>query len=430
MPKLSLKLPRYRRHSSRNLGFVEIQGKRTYFPGAYNSAESREAFRRHLVTWESQGRPATPVAPVDELTITELLSRYLRHAESYYRRPDGTSTGTAERLKPTLRLVKKLFGHTLVKDFSPKCLDAVRHAMIGRGNSRQHINGNIGRLKAVFRWGAAEELCPLEVVQRLELVRGLAAGRSPAKEARDGQGVLPVSAEAFDATLPFLPPVVADLARFMRATGCRPGEAFRLRPEDVDTSGEIWLVRLRNHKNAHRGKSRTLYLGAKAREIVAKYLADRRPDEFMFSPAEGENLRRRKLSEARATPLNKGNRPGSKKPKTRRTVRDHYTKDSFNRAVARACGRAFPHPTLSRRAGETAAAWKARLSTSQRVELAEWNRRHRWHGNQIRHLVATEVRHQFGCEHAQVLLGHSRLDTTQIYALASEQKALEVARTL
>ena len=39
-----------------------------------------------------------------------------------------------------------------------------------------------------------------------------------------------------------------------------------------------------------------------------------------------------------------------------------------------------------------------------------------WHPNQLRHTFATEARRLFGLEGAQAALGHSKADTTQIYA--------------
>ena len=39
-----------------------------------------------------------------------------------------------------------------------------------------------------------------------------------------------------------------------------------------------------------------------------------------------------------------------------------------------------------------------------------------WHPNQLRHLFATEVRKDHGLEAAQVLLGHSRANVTEVYA--------------
>ncbi len=54
----------------------------------------------------------------------------------------------------------------------------------------------------------------------------------------------------------------------------------------------------------------------------------------------------------------------------------------------------------------------------------------RFHPNQIRHTVGTEVRAKFGLEAAQVLLGHSRADVTQTYAERDMAKAVEVARKI
>ncbi len=46
-----------------------------------------------------------------------------------------------------------------------------------------------------------------------------------------------------DSTLPYLPAVVADMVRFQRLTGARPGEVCQLRPCDVDWSGDVWEYR-------------------------------------------------------------------------------------------------------------------------------------------------------------------------------------------
>jgi site-specific recombinase XerD len=51
----------------------------------------------------------------------------------------------------------------------------------------------------------------------------------------------------------------------------------------------------------------------------------------------------------------------------------------------------------------------------------------RWHPNQLRHAFATTVRREYGLEAAQVLLGHSKCDTTQVYAERTEALAVTVA---
>jgi site-specific recombinase XerC len=50
-----------------------------------------------------------------------------------------------------------------------------------------------------------------------------------------------------------------------------------------------------------------------------------------------------------------------------------------------------------------------------------------WTPNQLRHGFATAVRAEYGLEAAQVLLGHSRADVTQVYAERDMALALRVA---
>jgi integrase len=49
-----------------------------------------------------------------------------------------------------------------------------------------------------------------------------------------------------------------------------------------------------------------------------------------------------------------------------------------------------------------------------------------WHPHQLRHTRATEVRREFDTEAAQILLGHSKPDTTVIYAERDMTRAREV----
>jgi len=50
-----------------------------------------------------------------------------------------------------------------------------------------------------------------------------------------------------------------------------------------------------------------------------------------------------------------------------------------------------------------------------------------WSPNQLRHTAGTIIRKQFGIEAAQVILGHSELSVTRIYAEADREKAIEIA---
>ncbi len=48
----------------------------------------------------------------------------------------------------------------------------------------------------------------------------------------------------------------------------------------------------------------------------------------------------------------------------------------------------------------------------------------------MRHSAGTEVRSKFGLEAAQIILGHSSADVTQVYAERDLAKGIEVARQI
>jgi integrase len=50
-----------------------------------------------------------------------------------------------------------------------------------------------------------------------------------------------------------------------------------------------------------------------------------------------------------------------------------------------------------------------------------------WHPHQLRHTHGTEIRRQFGLEAAQVVLGHTSAQVTQIYAERDQAQAVDVA---
>ena len=105
-------IPKYRRQKrkSGDLAFVELAGRRHYL-GAHGTETSRTEYKRLVAEWLSRGRQLSPGR--HEITIAELLVRYLRHAEAYYRRADGTLTNEVENLCLAMRPLRDLYGHTL-----------------------------------------------------------------------------------------------------------------------------------------------------------------------------------------------------------------------------------------------------------------------------------------------------------------------------
>jgi integrase len=311
--------------------------------------------------------------------VGEAAEHYEAHALDYYSR-DGAPTGEHTTIRYALRPLLWRFRDLKVTEFGPKKLKEVRDDMIKLGWSRSTINKSVNRIKLCFAWAASEELIPSDIAMGLKTVTGLRRDRTAAKEKAP---IGPVADEVVDAVLPILSPIVADICRLMRLTGMRPGEVLAMRAGEIDrTDPTCWVYRPGHHKTEHHGKGRAVFIGARAQEILLPRIL-RSGDGRLF-------------------------------PMTRAALR---------RAIARGCARAFPHPTISKITGK-------KRTDALRAELQAWNKEHRFHPNQIRHTVGTEVRARYGLEAAQVLLGHSRADVTQTYAERDLAKAADVARKI
>jgi len=404
MPRRSRSLPKYRKHKASGQAVVTLDGMDFYL-GPYNSRASLREYDRLVGEWQQNGRQLpTDSAP---LSMAELLNAYRKFASQYYVK-DGKPTGAIHGVHAMLKLVRKHYGDTLANDFGPLALKSLQSRMIELNLSRRYLNDHVHRIRRMFKWAAGNELIRFEIYQKLTTVDGLQKGRTKARETAP---VLPVGDSTIELTLPHLPPVVADMVRLHRFTGCRPAEVCIIRPCDIDTSGEVWTYRPKSYKTEHLGRYRIIFIGPRAQDVLRPYLL-RESTSNCFSPSDSERQRLRDRQERRTTPTNHGNRPGTNRRRRRkRAPGTQYTTDSYRRAVHRACDAAFLAP----------------IALTHEARKA-WQRKHHWSPNQIRHTAGTEIRKRFGLEAAQVALGHSSADVTQIYAERDLTKAADVAR--
>ncbi|MCE9555999.1 MAG: site-specific integrase [Planctomycetes bacterium] len=410
------RVPSYRRHKATGQAVVTLSGRDLYL-GRYNSKHSRAEYNRLVGEWIANGCEMPQEA--DNITIVEMLAKWWIHAKQHYRR-NGKPTSSLQSFRQLLKPLRETYGHTPAAAFGPLALKAFRDQFVAQGRSRNYVNRSVGRIKQVFKWAVAEELVQPSVYQALACVGALQRGRTTARET---EGVLPVAASVVDATLPHLPTVVADMVRFQRLTGARPTEVCTIRPADVDRNGPVWRYVPQEHKTEHHNRQRVIFIGPKAQAILSPYLL-RHEDEFCFCPCDSERTRRADRHEARQTPMSCGNKPGSnRKRNPKRGAGSHYTKDSYNRAVCRACELAFEMPVELRKKSknETNEGRQARDKAARK-----WRREYTWCPSQLRHSAATEIRRLYGLEAAQVTLGHSKADVTQIYAERDFDKAAEV----
>ena len=296
---------------------------------------------------------------------------------------------------------------------------------------RTRINRDLGRIKHLWKWAAAEELVPASVFHGLQAVAGLKAGRC---DARESEPVGPVPGGMIEAVRPLLSPTVRAVVDLMLVTGVRPGEALGMRGRDLETEGPLWVFKPASHKTQHHGHERVIPLGPKAQEVLRPLLKPD-PDAYLFSPKDSEAWRREQRRAARKTPPGLGNGPGTNvKRKPSRRPGDRYTVEAFNRAIDYACEKAFPPPGDLGRAAKLIARWRRTRKGrgvpkwlnpfSERVDA--WRAEHQFHPHQMRHTAATRLRESFGLEGAQVVLGHRTLSAAQVYA----EKSAEMSRRI
>jgi integrase len=395
-------------------------------PGAYDSPESRSAFAAFLLELQAAPHQLQPPVVASGITVAELLVAYLDHAERHYRTPDGQPTSEIYEVKLVIRALRELYADTPIASFGPLCVKTARQKWINDGRSRSECNRRVALVKRIFKWAVSEELASPLVYQGVASVAGLQKGRTVARET---EPVRPVDDEVVEATLPYLDRHVRGLVEFQRLTGCRPGEACAVRRCDLDMTGRLWMYKPPHHKTAHRGKDRTIVLGPKAQALVRDFFTPCR-DDYLFSPVRAAEERRAERAAKRRSkrPPSQVSRDARRRSAPKRHYRSKYDRGSYGLAIDRACEHAFPlPPALARRSGESRSAWRYRLTEQERNAVKAWRKVHRWHPNQLRHSFATRVRKQHGLEAAQVLLGHSRADVTQVYAERNEELAAKVA---
>jgi integrase len=409
MSSTTVSVPKYRHHKGTGQAFVQIKGRRLYL-GKWDSPTSKERYARfvaELAVCSNATKPLPLTTPAAPITVVELCAAYLDFAEGYYRR-DGKPTMHLCQLKRPIMVIHDLYGHTEAAKFGPLGLRAIQEKMVGMNASRRYVNQNCDHIKRMFKWAVSVELLPASVYQALATVPGLKCGRTTARELPP---VLPVEDAVVEATLSYLSPVVADMVRFQRLTGTRPGEVCQLRPCDVDRSRDVWEYRPASHKTQHHGRQRIIYIGPKTQAVLLPYLL-RDARVQCFSPAEAEQKRHEEQRKRRRTRVQPSQRH-RRKAKPVRAPATCYTKDSYNRAISRGIVKAN----------------KARTEEAKDMGIEPMLLPH-WHANQLRHSKATEVRREFGLEAAQVSLGHAKADVTQVYAERDSRLAVEVARKI
>ena len=415
----NLSPPSYCLHKASGRAVVRINGKDRYL-GPYGSEESHAEYERVIAQWRAQSadqatRSSAALLEVSfDLTLTQVIARYRDFARQYYSK-DGETTKEYGEMRYALRPLRELYGETLAREFGPRKLKAVRQHMIDELDlSRGVVNARVKRIKRFFRWGVSEELIPSSVSNALRDVAGLRRGRT---NARETEPVAPIADVWVDLVLPHLSPQIAAMVQIQRLTGARPGEVVLMRPCDIDMRGDVWVYEPHDHKNQWREHSRFIAIGPKAQALLREFIG-MQTDRYLFSPRDAEAWRNEqraiKRKPNRKTKIypcelraRERRKQAAKSRKSKRPKRERYDVDSYRRAISYAITK------LNRQRKD------------EGLDLIP-----KWCPLQLRHSCATEIRKKFGIEAAQVTLGHTHADVTQVYAERNLGLAIEIAKKI
>ena len=367
--------------------------RRQIILGAYDSPASWRRFA-DLTAQILAGIDAAEIqasqtgTPPAAYLVADLVAPFLFWARDEYGDPSGEYHACKAACEPLL----KLFGDLPAPEFSPKKLKRVREEMIKKGWVRSSINQQVGRIRRAFKWGAAEEMVPGSVLEDLRCLPPLKRGKTDAPESRE---VLPVDWARVEATLSHLQEIPQAIVLLLWHTGARPSEICAARQGDIEFRDDVWILRPAQHKTLSRGKTREVFLGPQAQAILRPFLS-LDANAYIFRPEDSEALRRAAQRDARVTPLTPSQRKRQEKARKNPRIQfqDHYDSTTLRKAISRA-------------------------SRAAKVE--------RWTPYQLRHAFATRVRKQFDLEAASVLLGHSDVEMSKVYAERDHKRAFEAA---
>lgn len=375
--------PTYRHWKTRNKGFVDWQGQRTYFHGAYGSAESMAEYEAFCL--EHCGDE--PVARRrDGPTVTDIAELYAEHCEATF--PATMTNHTAEC---NMLAVRELIfapgptgniGDLPIARIGPKVIQAfvdhmtARKTKAGGHLSRRTVNDRLGRVKGFFKWAVANEYAPPEVYMGIQAVPSVRRGRSqavdnPPRRPVDWRDVEPV----FDELAPHLRP----LLWLQWYTGARSGSVVQACPGQFSPDPDIPAIMLwrPRHKTEHVVDDLVIPIGPRCLERIGHLLGGC-PTKPLACPRTARNNGR---------------------------ASDTYTSRAWRRALLRAQDRAIAKATARHGA---------------------YVPKH-WTPHQMRHARGQLVRAAYGLEGAQSALGHETIQAAQIYSHRRAEVAKQIA---
>jgi len=294
--------------------------------------------------WESASKTTERQRETGK-TLDHVCALFMQHAETYYRRADGSPTREAVNCGLALRSLRGLYGKRPVDDLSYADVLAARDELVAAGLNRTTINQRVGIWRRCIGWALENRHCSVQTKSDVWALGSMKRGRCPAPE---GDPVGPVAHRHVKTALAFMPPNLRAMVRVQELCGARPAEMCDMRTRDVSEGRGVGVYRPPRHKTEHKGGVRVIVLGPRAMRVLRPWLRADEPDANVFHPERA------------------GGGP-------------EWDANGYGKAVRYAL-------KAAKKAGKTVEEWSP---------------------NQLRHSCGTRVRRKFGPMAASSVLGHS-----------------------
>jgi len=239
-----------RLHKASGRAFIELGSRRIYLEAAYGTKEAEQEYSRLYGQWLANDRkpPPSKDTEVSGVTCGELAIRYLDWAKGYHIPKEGEPAVEYDHCRRAIGFLTKHFRDVPAVKFTALSLDFLQEKLSehraknkeGR-YARPTIRKYINIIRDAFRRGVKYHGVPAEIHYVLLSHEHLKRGKTKAHEYRKPKSVPDA---IVDKTLPFMTPVIADMVRVQRLTGCRPKEIRIMRLCDIDRETYWFLPRL------------------------------------------------------------------------------------------------------------------------------------------------------------------------------------------
>lgn len=233
---------------SKNAWYCTVEGRKVSLgvKGEENEKEAVKAWHRIMAGLESptltpepiQTPQVAPMVKANGVSVQSVITAFLEDAQ--------------DRMKPNTWRTYRLFLLPFADahdgracDLTPCLCEAYARRKTEWSDSTR--NGFLGALATAFRWA---------VKARIINQTPLAGMTRPPKRSRGADALL--TADEYAHLLAHATPQFGVMVKVLWLTGCRPSEAAAITAENFDADNG--MVRLEDHKMAHKGKNRVLFL--------------------------------------------------------------------------------------------------------------------------------------------------------------------------